>query len=87
MQHHDESPDLKRTRQVVLTPASDIEMLPTHWLWDGRIPLGELALLAGKEGIGKSTLAFAVAAAITTGALEGRFLGTPRSVVVAATRG
>lgn len=77
--------DGQPARQVVLTRADQIEMLPTHWLWEKRIPLGELAILAGKEGIGKSTAAYTLAADITKGTLEGRHQGCPKSVVVAAT--
>lgn len=86
MQRPTDNPyDLQPSRQVVLTRADQIEMLPTHWLWEKRIPLGELAILAGKEGIGKSTAAYTLAAEITKGTLEGRRQGTPQSVVVAAT--
>lgn len=46
------------TRLVKLVPASKIKVKPVHWLWDNRIPLGELTLLAGREGIAKSTIAF-----------------------------
>jgi hypothetical protein len=73
------------TRHVELVPASAIKVKPVHWLWRDRIPLGELTLLAGREGIGKSTVAYTLAAWITTGSMKGRFLGVPRSVLVAAT--
>jgi hypothetical protein len=73
------------TRRLILTPASSFPMKPTHWLWLNRIPLGELSLLAGREGIGKSTLAYWLVAWITTGTMKGRFLGKPRSVIIAAT--
>jgi energy-coupling factor transporter ATP-binding protein EcfA2 len=72
-------------RHVELVPASSIKVKPVHWLWKDRIPLGELTLLAGREGIGKSTIAYTLAAWITRGSMKGRFLGTPRSVLVAAT--
>ena len=74
----------KATR-LLLTPASSIAIKPVHWLWDNRVPLGELTLLAGREGIGKSAIAYTLAASVTTGVLEGKYLGEPRSVVVAAT--
>jgi energy-coupling factor transporter ATP-binding protein EcfA2 len=72
-------------RHVELVPASSITVKPVHWLWKDRIPLGELTLLAGREGIGKSTIAYTLAAWITTGTMKGRFHGQPRSVLVAAT--
>lgn len=53
---------------------------PAKWL-----PLGGLCLLGGREGIGKTTWAYRIAAQATTGTLPGSFLGQPRSVVVAAT--
>jgi hypothetical protein len=43
-------------RRMKLTPASEIKVRPVHWMWEGRIPRGSLALIAGREGIGKSTL-------------------------------
>lgn len=72
-------------RQVGLTPASAIKVRPVRWLWEGRVALGTLALLAGREGIGKSTLAYTVAADITRGRLAGQYAGTARAVIVAAT--
>ncbi len=72
-------------RQVQLTWASAIEMMPVCWLWAGRIPLGELSLLAGREGIGKYTVAFQLAARITQGKMKGEFYGQPKSVFIAAT--
>jgi energy-coupling factor transporter ATP-binding protein EcfA2 len=72
-------------RHVELVPASSIKVKPVHWLWEDRIPLGELTLLAGREGIGKSTIAYTLAAWITTGTMRGRFNDQPRSVLVAAT--
>jgi hypothetical protein len=47
--------------------------------------LGTLCLLAGREGIGKSTLAYTLAAQITRGQLAGVYFGVPRAVIVAAT--
>lgn len=64
---------------------TDIKIRPVHWLWDKRLPLGSLCLLAGREGIGKSLLAYQLVADITTGRLEGKFFGTSRCVIIAAT--
>ena len=75
----------KGDRKVVFTPADKIEMMVTEWLWNKRIPLGELSLLAGREGIGKSTLAYLLAAWVTTGTMRGSYIGKPRSVVIVAT--
>jgi hypothetical protein len=82
----------EKARKIVLTCAADIEPEPTWWLWkdgkdgaDGRLPLGQLALLAGREGEGKSSIAYERAARITRGQLEGDLYGTPRAVIIAAT--
>ncbi|WP_314095923.1 bifunctional DNA primase/polymerase [Microbacterium foliorum] len=73
------------SRALQLTPASAIKPRPVRWLWDGRIAIGTLALLAGREGIGKSTLAYWLVAQITRGKLPGEMLGKPRAVLIAAT--
>lgn len=72
-------------RRVQLTRASDIEVRPVHWLWKDRLPVGSLSLIAGREGIGKSTAAYALAADVTRGHLPGRYERRPKSVIVAAT--
>lgn len=72
-------------RRLKLTPASQIKPRPVHWLWTGRMPLGALTLCAGREGIGKSTAMYDVAAQVTRGALDGKYRGTPRAVIVCAT--
>jgi AAA domain len=72
-------------RRVSLTPASAIKPRPVRWLWEQRLALGTLGLLAGREGLGKSTLAYWVAAQVTRGLLPGEFAGRPSSVIVAAT--
>ena len=58
-------------RRLRLTRASSIEVRPVHWLWDQRLPLGSLSLIGGREGIGKSTLAYQLAADVTQGRLPG----------------
>lgn len=72
-------------RQLILTPASTIAPKRAKWLWAGRVALGTLALLAGREGIGKSTITYWIAARITKGELPGECWGKPRSVIVSAT--
>lgn len=72
-------------RHVVLTPASAIKVRPVHWVWKGRIPVGALTLLGGREGIGKSTLMYQLIADITRGQLDGHYSGQARAVIVAAT--
>lgn len=72
-------------RVVNLTTAADIAIRPVHWLWQDRIAMGTLGLIAGPEGIGKSTFTYQVTADITRGTLPGRLHGTTRAVIVAAT--
>lgn len=72
-------------RHIVLTDASTIAPRPVKWLWRDRMPLGELTLLGGREGIGKSSVAYTMAAWITTGNMKGEFCGQPRAVIVVAT--
>ena len=72
-------------RTVRLTPLDGVEPRPVRWLWNGRLPLGTLALVAGREGIGKSTFAYDLAARVTRGDLPGVFEGQPKGVLIAAT--
>lgn len=72
-------------RHVVLTSAASIKPRPVFWLWKNRLALGTLGLLAGREGVGKSTLGYWIAARITQGDLYGCFQGTPKAVLVCAT--
>jgi len=72
------------TRHIILTPATDIKPRPVFWLWKNRLALGTLGLLAGRQGVGKSTLAYWVAARLTRGDLYGHYCGTPKSVLVCA---
>jgi hypothetical protein len=69
------------TRRVVLTPASQVRPKVVHWLWESRLPKGALTLLAGREGLGKSTLCVYLAAQVTRGTLAGQSFGKPASVV------
>jgi hypothetical protein len=72
-------------RRVVLTAAAEIPLLRVRWAWDGRHALGTLGLLAGPEGLGKSTLAYWAAARLTRGELPGEHLNQPKAVLVCAT--
>lgn len=72
-------------RVVVAMPLSQIEPEPTDWLWAGRIAIGCLNLLSGREGIGKSTVGYQLAADVTRGKLEGHYFGQPKPVIIGAT--
>lgn len=82
---HRDSATLESKRHIVLTSANKIQMKPVFWLWQDRIPLNELTLFAGREGIGKSTVTFELVAWVTSGTMRGRYLGTPKAVIIAAT--
>lgn len=75
----------KRIGQILATPLSQIEPEPTDWLWQNRAATGAFNLLAGREGLGKSTVAYWMAAEVTHGRLEGHYFGQPKSVIIAAT--
>lgn len=68
-------------RQLRRTRASEVVMRRLLFLWQARIVLGALTLLAGREGIGKSTVAVDIAAQVTRGTLPGELHGHPRTVI------
>jgi AAA domain len=72
-------------RHVTLTPAASITPKRVRWTWDQRIAAGTLALLAGREGLGKSTIGYWMAARTTQGDLPGEHYGTPKASLVCAT--
>ena len=83
------SPYSTPLRTLTVTLASQIRPRATRWLWEQEggkwIALGGLTLLSGREGVGKSTWGYRIAALITRGLLPGAYFGCPRAVVVAAT--
>lgn len=58
-------PEGGRALQVV--GAESITPAPVEWLWEGRIPYGDLTLLVGDPGVGKSLLTCWLAARVTSG--------------------
>jgi len=52
---------------VMLLNGSDLTPEPVHWLWRYWLALGKLHILAGAPGQGKTTIALACAATVTTG--------------------
>ena len=67
-------------KELTRSKASAVSMKRVKWLWRNRIPLGELTLIAGREGVGKSTYLADMAAKITTGTARGEYSDSPRSV-------
>lgn len=72
-------------------PEGPLQLVPltgepkrARWLWAGRIALGELTLVGGREGVGKSTAVLDLAASLSLGRLPGEFEGAPRGTIVVA---
>lgn len=57
-------------REMTLVSAASVHTRPVRWLIDPWIPRGSLTLLAGREGLGKSTVACDLAAQATRGELD-----------------
>lgn len=70
--------------RVVLTSTASITPRRIRWLWDGRIPLNAVTVLAGEPGLGKSTLTVDLAAAVSVGTIDGELCGEPRAVLIAS---
>lgn len=72
-------------RRLRTVSTEGIEPRPTHWIWDGRIPIGEMTITAGFGGVGKSTFHAYIVAGLTRGTLPGKHFGTPKPVLLYAT--
>lgn len=81
----DADAELKRLeqaqRRMTTRPMSSFIPGNYDWLWEDRIPMGEITALGGKAGVGKSTLLATWAAWITTGKMRGKFYGQCRDVL------
>ena len=64
--------------EVILERAADLRPEPIQWLWPGWLAAGKMNILGGAPGTGKTTLALAMAATVTTG---GRWPDGSRSPV------
>src|SRR5262249_55478274 len=53
--------------ELVMRTASKIAIEPVRWLWDQRIAIGKLCLIAGEPGLAKSQVTLWLGAAVTTG--------------------
>jgi archaellum biogenesis ATPase FlaH len=79
-----ESSEPSGARVLRLTPASAFTIKRVKWLWTDRIPVGEITVMPGREGTGKSTLLAKICADITNGEMDGEYFGTPRNVIYIA---
>ena len=69
-------------RRLLMTKVSDVKAEAVRWLWQGRVVLGMLNVVVGEPGLGKSTLAYDLAAKLSRGALEGDLYGEPSDALV-----
>jgi hypothetical protein len=70
--------------ELILRRISDVKRETLQWLWQGRIPLGKLTLLAGDPGLGKSILTLDLAARVSRGLPwpDNSLLAQPVGVVI-----
>jgi putative DNA primase/helicase len=71
-----------RRGRLSVRRASEITACEVAWLWDQRLPLGKLCVLAGPAGQGKSLFTADLAARVSRGELDGHLLGQPAAVVL-----
>jgi len=67
--------------QLPIVSASEIQPVRPEWVWQSRLPVGGVALIAGREGQGKTALVLDVAARVTRGTLPGDWHGRPGTVL------
>jgi len=71
---------------VTFQKMSEIKPEPVRWLWEGRIPLGKVTILQGEPGVGKSTLAYDLAARVSRGSdmplVRGHDPSIPGNVII-----
>ena len=78
------NPKTKHKKVVLGTRLSTIKPVATHWAISNFVPKNCFSVLAGREGLGKSTLAIEWASQGTQGKLEGDLYGTPINVAYVA---
>jgi len=71
-------------RRVDLVAAATVRPERTTWALEGLVPIGGVTLLAGQEGLGKSTITVDISARGSRGQLEGDLKGEPIGVVYAS---
>jgi hypothetical protein len=74
--------DLTGDRGIRLRPASTVKTKRAKWFMRPLIPAGSLTLLAGREGLGKSTFSLHLVALATRGKLPDTDLHGPATVIL-----
>jgi hypothetical protein len=69
-------------RTINFVSAASVKPQEVRWVWEQRVPLGCLTILAGQQGLGKSTLTLELAARASRGELDGDLYGGPCSSLV-----
>jgi hypothetical protein len=80
-----EAAEKSLARRVRSRPVARIPLKRRQYLWDQRLPLGEITLWVGHAGIGKSQGAVWLASQVTRGTLPGELYGTPSPVLYLGT--
>lgn len=80
----DEGQPANWRERIRLTKASAFKIKPVRWAWENRMPVGEITLIPGREGVGKSTFLAWLASQVTNGNLPGAYYQQPRAVLYAA---
>lgn len=62
-----EGPTEESESRLLVVRGSNIRIRPIDWLWNGYLAQGKLHILAGAPGTGKTTIAGALAAILTSG--------------------
>jgi len=81
------TPPASGKSSILISRGVDIQARPIDWLWPEYLPKGMLTILAGEGGTGKSTIAFNLAATITTGGFwpDGTRCNNPSNVLIFST--
>lgn len=56
-----------KPRTLAVTRMSDVVVEPINWLWNPYLAIGTFSILEGEEGVGKTYVALALAAAVSNG--------------------
>lgn len=74
--------------RVMLRNATTYQTKRAHWLWApddvGRVPIGEITLVAGRGDVGKSSFTIWLTAQLSQGKLPGEYFGTAKKVAIYA---